>query len=133
MARRTIIARLTRVESSREQPGAKTGTNVIKDDERSDDSRKEKGRQRNQRDDQPQAGVKIKVGLWKVRKIARLQNEAHVLLSGQKKADPINKKCQPFKTSCAGQLRKVATFPCRTPAAVRTERKGDRRESEGAS
>lgn len=79
MARRTIIARLTRVESSREQPGAKTGANVIKDDERSDESRKEKGRQRNQRDDQPQAGVKIKVGLWKVRKIARLQNEVHVL------------------------------------------------------
>ena len=38
-ARRTITGRSTRVESSREQAGAKVETNVIKEDERSVEER----------------------------------------------------------------------------------------------
>lgn len=95
-----IIGRLIGIESSREQTGAKVETNVIKEGKRSDEPKKKK-----------------RVGMTKNKKSGSFESEKKSKATGRfpvsscpgKKADAINKKCQPWEMSFAGQLRKVNT------------------------
>lgn len=132
---RTIIGRLTGVESSREQPRAKVETNVIKEDERSERSEESKKieRKADKKTKKPKVqkgwsaeGIKIRqweFGKWEEQ---RGYSKIHASSCPGKRADLINNKCQPCEIASQASWERWASpaFLCRTPAAVRTERKG---------
>lgn len=79
-----IIGRLTGVEPCREQARAKVVTNVIKEDERSQESKKRKRQKKSDAQGMISSRYKNKkVGVWQVEKRARLQEDSCVLLSRQ--------------------------------------------------
>ena len=91
-AQRTIIGRLTGVESNRELVGAKGETNLIKEEEepasRNNEKRTKKGQIERQRKRTAQEMISRRcenktVEVWKVRKRTMLQEHSCVLLSRQ--------------------------------------------------